>query len=140
MMNVFEQKMLQKFKQLLAQPDIEIEYVPGSVEYPVNGYKLIHKIPADTEKTTKNKKEYKLEQILFIERYGIDGAFKSIKITNCKLELSKEFKQLLVDIIHDKYNRDEKKKEEEEEEKKKAQEQKILEYLDSFISAGRDFK
>ena len=45
MMSVFEQKMLQKFKKLLEQPDIEIEDVPGSVEYPVNGYKLITSEP-----------------------------------------------------------------------------------------------
>lgn len=133
MMSVFEQKMLQKFKKLLEQPGIEIKDVPGSVEYPVNGYKLIHKIIVNTE--------CKTEQILFIEREGMSGTCRSIKITNLDTdlnkELSKEFKQLLVDMIHDKYIKDEKKKRAEEAVKNRQKnQQKVLDYLDSFISAG----
>lgn len=133
MMSVFEQKMLQKFRNLLKQPDIEIEDVPGSVEYPVNGYKLIHKTIVNTE--------CKTEQILFIERDGMSGACRSIKITNLNpdldKELSKEFKQLLVDIIHDKYRKDEVNKQVAAAVKNRQKnEQKVLDYLDSFISAG----
>lgn len=135
MMNVFEQKMLQKFRNLLEQPDIEIEHVPGSVEYPVNGYKLKHKTIVNTE--------CKTEQILFIERNGIGGTCRSIKITNLNTdlnkELSEEFKQLLVDMIHDKYRKDEGKKRAEAVVKnRKKNEQKVLDYLDSFISASLD--
>ena len=133
MMSVFEQKMLQKFRNLLKQPDIEIEHVPGSVEYPVNGYKLKHKTIVNTE--------CKTEQILFIERDGMSGACRSIKITNLNpdldKELSKEFKQLLVDIIHDKYRKDEVNKQVAAAVKNRQKnEQKVLDYLDSFISAG----